>query len=311
MLIIAHRGASGQLPEHTLPAKALAHAQGADFLEQDIVLSRDGVPIVLHDLYLDTVTDVAARFPRRARADRRFHALDFDLDELRSLRCWERFDPRSRQAIFPGRFPPFTGTFSIPTLAEEIELTLRLNARTGRRTGIYPELKGPALHQAQGKDLATATLEVLAHYPLQELGVPVFLQCFDPATLLRLRQDLGVSWPLVQLIADCSWHEAEADFDFLRTAAGLDAIATWAEAIGPALHHLVEVQADGKLASTGLAEAARARGLAVHAYTLRADALPPGAPDHDTLLRWLRDELGLDAIFTDFPGRARQVLGGG
>jgi glycerophosphoryl diester phosphodiesterase len=91
-LVIAHRGASGYLPEHTLAAKAYAHALGADFIEQDLVLTKDDVPVVLHDIYLDTVTDVAVRFPERKRADGRFYVIDLTLAELKQLRVTERFN---------------------------------------------------------------------------------------------------------------------------------------------------------------------------------------------------------------------------
>jgi len=103
-LVIAHRGASGYLPEHTLAAKALAHGQGADYLEQDVVLTADDVPIVLHDIHLDSTTDVADRFPDRARPDGRWYAVDFSLAEVRQLAVGERLG-RDGTAAFPGRFP--------------------------------------------------------------------------------------------------------------------------------------------------------------------------------------------------------------
>jgi glycerophosphoryl diester phosphodiesterase len=114
-LVIAHRGASGYLPEHTLPSKALAHAMGADFLEQDVVATRDGQLIVFHDLYLDDLTDVSERFPGRARGDGRHYCMDLDLDEIRTLRVHERVRPGPgrcsiRTAFLPwpeiSRYPP-------------------------------------------------------------------------------------------------------------------------------------------------------------------------------------------------------------
>src|SRR5262245_24187713 len=120
--VIAHRGASGYLPEHTIAAKAYAHALGADYLEQDVVLSKDDVPVVLHDVYLDTVTDVAKRFPDRKRADGRFYALDFTLAELKQLRVTERFDVRTGQPVYPKRFPAAQSSFQISTLEEELQL---------------------------------------------------------------------------------------------------------------------------------------------------------------------------------------------
>jgi glycerophosphoryl diester phosphodiesterase len=160
-IVIAHRGASGYLPEHTLAAKAVAHAMGADYIEQDVVLSRDGVPVVLHDIQIETVTDVATMFPGRARADGRFYAIDFSLDELKALTVMERADERGEQ-VFPDRFPRGASSFRIPTLAEEIELIQGLNLSTGREAGIYPEIKAPAWHRAQGQDISAIVLGVLA-----------------------------------------------------------------------------------------------------------------------------------------------------
>ena len=151
-IVIAHRGASGYLPEHSLPAKAMAHAMGADFIEQDLVLTRDNRLVVLHDLYLDAVTDVARVFPDRGRPDGHFYAIDFTLAELRRLALTERLvieDGRS-QPRFPGRFPPGQSSFRISTFEEEIELIQGLNRSTGRNVGLYPEIKSPAFHRHEG-----------------------------------------------------------------------------------------------------------------------------------------------------------------
>src|SRR6185503_3347980 len=163
-IVIAHRGASGYLPEHTLAAKALAHGMGADYLEQDVVLSRDGVPVVLHDIHIDTVTDVAKRFPGRARPDGRYYALDFTVAELKQLAASERFDPKTGLAVFPRRFPVGKSSFQVPTLEEELQLVQGLNASTGRVAGIYPEIKNPAWHRQQGHDVSRIVLDVLARY---------------------------------------------------------------------------------------------------------------------------------------------------
>jgi glycerophosphoryl diester phosphodiesterase len=104
-LTIAHRGASGYLPEHTLPAKGLAHGQGADFLEQDLVLSSDNIPVVLHDIHIDTVSDVARRFPERKRSDGRYYAIDFTVVELKQLRLSERFQAKPDERCFRSAFP--------------------------------------------------------------------------------------------------------------------------------------------------------------------------------------------------------------
>ena len=121
-LIIAHRGASGYLPEHTLEAKALAFGLGADYLEQDVVATRDDQLVVLHDIHLERVTDVAERYPERHRDDGRFYARDFDLEEIQGLRAWERLNSDPSGAEFPSRYPEKSGNFRVPSLQEELEL---------------------------------------------------------------------------------------------------------------------------------------------------------------------------------------------
>src|SRR5210317_2181827 len=183
-VIIAHRGASGHLPEHRLAAKALAYAMGADYLEQDVVATRDDELVVLHDIHLDRVTDVAARFPGRQRDDGRFYVRDFDLAEIRSLGVTERLDEQGRP-VYPRRFPPHRSRFAVHTLAEELEFVGGLNHATGGSTGVYPEIKRPAWHREQGIDLSSALLDVLAEHGYQDPGDPVFVQCFDARELQR------------------------------------------------------------------------------------------------------------------------------
>ncbi len=182
-IVIAHRGASGYLPEHTLAAKALAHGMGANFIEQDVVLSRDGTAIVLHDIHLDSTTDVAQRFPGRARADGRFYAIDFDLQEIRQLRVHERTHFKTGEAVFPQRFPAQPNLFQVPTLAEEIDLLAGLDRSRGCATGLYIELKAPNWHRSEGQDLSAAILAVLEETGYWNRPDQVFLQCFDDQTL--------------------------------------------------------------------------------------------------------------------------------
>lgn len=165
-IVIAHRGASGYLPEHTLPAKAMAYAQGADYLEQDLVLTKDNALIVLHDHYLDRVTDVAERFPQRARKDGRFYAIDFTLKEIKSLKFTEGFDIKDGKQVqsYPNRFPMWKSDFRIHTFQEEIEFIQGLNHSTGKNIGLYPEIKAPWFHHQEGKDIARETLAVLKQY---------------------------------------------------------------------------------------------------------------------------------------------------
>jgi glycerophosphoryl diester phosphodiesterase len=236
-IVVAHRGASGYLPEHTLPAIAMAHARGADYLEQDLVLSKDGVPVVLHDIHLDTVTDVAKRFPARKRDDGRFYAIDFTVAELKQLAASERFDPRTGAAVFPKRFPAGKGSFQVPTLEVELLLIQGLNTSTGRDAGVYPEIKEPAWHRAQGRDISKVVLEVLARYGYRTKSDKVFVQCFDAAEVKRIRTELGYKGRLVQLIEGS--RPLLDEHASLRTPAGLAETAKVADGIGPALTDVV------------------------------------------------------------------------
>ena len=146
-LVIAHRGACGYLPEHTLEAKAYAHALGADFIEQDVVATRDNQLIVLHDIHLEGVTNVADLYPDRHREDGRYYARDFELAEIRGLSAGERRGSDGITAAFPNRFPVGVGNFRVPTLREEIKLIQGMNRSTGREAGIYPEIKSPGWHR--------------------------------------------------------------------------------------------------------------------------------------------------------------------
>ena len=306
--IIAHRGACAYLPEHTLPAKAMAYAMGADYLEQDVVATRDDQLVVLHDIHLDRVTDVAARFPGRQRDDGRFYVRDFDLAEIRSLGVTERLDEQGRP-VYPRRFPPHRSRFAVHTLAEELEFVGGLNHATGGSTGVYPEIKRPAWHREQGIDLSSALLDVLAAHGYQDPGDPVFVQCFDARELQRLRDDLGCRMRLVQLIGDNSWGEADTDYAALCTQHGLAELARTADAIGPWVNLLYGPGADGAPPrSSGLAESARSAGLLVHPYTFRADDLAPGFHSFEDMLRYFCGQLGVDGLFTDFPDRVRALF---
>lgn len=191
-LVIAHRGASGYLPEHTLAAKAMAYAQGAHFIEQDLVMSKDGHVVVLHDHHLDTVTNVAEKFPNRARADGRYYVIDFTLAELRELAVSERFTSSdgTKVPVYEQRFPLGKASFRIATFAEEIELVQGLNQSTGGTVGIYPEIKSPAFHRGEGKDISAAVLRVLKAYGYGEASDRAYLQCFDAGELQRIHGEL-------------------------------------------------------------------------------------------------------------------------
>ncbi len=301
-IVIAHRGASGYLPEHTLAAKALAVGMGADFLEQDVVLTRDNQPIVLHDIHLDTVTDVAQKFPGKHRSDGRFYALDLTLAEIRQLRVTERVDFASQRAVFEQRFPVGKSAFAIPTFGEEIELVQGLAKSTGRAIGIYPELKAPAWHHSEGRDISRVVLETLAKYGYVERSAGIYLQCFDAGELRRIRFELGCDLKLVQLIGENDWAGVESDHSDLRTQRGLVEVAKYADGIGPRIEHLFAPESpSGELQGTPLVRLAHEQHLAVHPYTFRSDALPAGVSSVEQLLQFLFRDASVDGVFTDFP----------
>jgi glycerophosphoryl diester phosphodiesterase len=295
-LVIAHRGASGYLPEHTLAAKALAHGMGAHYLEQDIVLTQDDVPVVLHDIHLDTTTDVARRFPDRKRADGRYYALDFSLAEIKQLDVSERFNAKTGKAVYPKRFPLDQSTFCVSTLEEELQLIQGLNASTGRVAGIYPEIKQPKWHRDQGHDISRIVLPVLQRYGYATKADPCFLQCFELTEVQRLRAKLGWKGKLIMLLGSKK-SEDGTDYAALRTPKGLAELAKVADGIGPAIHQVLNEA--GK--PTPLVSEAHAAGLKVHPYTLRADDLPGFATSPDEVHRALFGEAKADGLFSDFP----------
>lgn len=287
-IVIAHRGASGYLPEHSLPGKALAYAFGADYLEQDVVASRDDELIVLHDIYLDRVSNVAQKFPTRARPDGRFYVRDFDMAELRSLSMWERFTADG-SAVYPNRFPVGEGSFRVHTLREELRFLRDINTSTGGGVGCYAEIKRPAWHRQQGVDIAPELLRILAEFGYSTQNDAAFVQCFSEEELVRIRVELECELRLVQLIDD----------ENLPSAHGLARLSATVDVIGPSLSQLYQLR-QGEVEPTSLAHDAQRFGLHVHPYTFRRDEIPSGFSDFDALLEYFVAELKVDGLFTDF-----------
>jgi len=296
-VVIAHRGASGYLPEHTAPAKTMAYAMGADYLEQDLVMTKDGQLLVLHDIHLDTVTDVAQKFPGRIRNDGRFYAIDLTLAEIHTLNVSERFNHKTGGPVYPTRFPHVKIPLRLMSFEEELLLIQGMNKSSGKKVGIYPEMKAPAFHLAEGQDIVAETLRVLIQYGYIRHTDNCYVQCFDPAALKRLRE-LKCDLKLIQLIGENEWSEAETDYDAMQTAAGLEKIAAYANGIGPWISQVVHPQS-GK--STGLVALAHQNGLEVHPYTMRADDLPDWAASFNELAHAVLYTAGADGAFSDFP----------
>jgi glycerophosphoryl diester phosphodiesterase len=301
-LVIAHRGASGYLPEHTLAAKAYAHALGADYLEQDLVLTKDDVPVVLHDIHVDTVTDVATRFPGKKRADGRYYALDLTLAELKQLRVSERFNAATKAPVYPQRYPSAMAAsdFRIPTLEEELQLIQGLNRSTGRKAGIYPEIKQPKWHRDQGHDISAIVLPILRRHGYATKADACFVQCFELAEVRRIRTELGWQGRLVMLIEGRARGDDGTDYHQLCTAAGLKELAAIADGIGPAISRIVTWSSATVKKFTDLVKNAHEAKLVVHPYTIRVDDLPRNCPSVGELHAALFREAGADGAFSDF-----------
>jgi glycerophosphoryl diester phosphodiesterase len=302
--VIAHRGACGYLPEHTLEGAALAHGMGADYIELDVVLTRDRQLAVLHDLFLDAVTNVAQQFPGRSRPDGRHYAIDFTMSELKTLHVNERV----REPAFPRRFPVEENIFLIPSFEEMIALLQGLNHSTGREIGLYIEPKSPEWHQSEGDDIVLELLESMAGFGYSKAQDKACLQSFDMKALMRARNELQTELKLVQLIGDNSWGESSTDFDYCRTKAGLNEIAEFAAGIGPWLPQIVDIEENRPSDISDLIDNAHAAGLFVHAYTLRADQLPKKFSDLAIALEVLVENAGLDGVFTDHPDQVVRYL---
>ncbi len=294
-IVVAHRGASGYLPEHTMAAKAMAYAMKPDYIEQDLVLSKDDVPIVIHDIYLDDVTNVAEKFPDRKRDDNRYYVIDFTFEELQTLQVTERFNPETGAQVYPNRFPKKKGHFKLHSLEQEIELIQGLNASTGFNIGIYPEIKNPKFHHKHGKDIAKITLKILSDYGYKTKEDRCIFQCFDDDELKRIRTELKSELFLVQLI------------EYYEETKRLNYFATYADGIGPWYKQILDKKVDGKWQFTPLVEEAHSLNLKVHPYTFRADQLDEFSSFKEKL-HVILFEAGADGCFTDFPDKALALI---
>ncbi|MDB5468646.1 MAG: glycerophosphodiester phosphodiesterase [Caulobacter sp.] len=320
-VVIGHRGASGERPEHTDLAYRLAIEQGADFIEPDLVVTRDGALVARHENEIGGTTDVAARaeFAGR-RATKVIDAAsitgwfteDFTLAELKTLRCRERL-PQLR----PGN-AAWDGQASILTFQEVVDLAQTEGDRVGRRVGVYPEMKHPTFFASVGLPIEGRMAAALKAANLHGRDGGAFVQCFEVAPLKTLRG--LVKTPLVQLIGD-EGGPADAPGTLYRamtTAAGLKAIAAYADGVGPEKGLVVPTDGTTLLPPTAFVADAHAAGLKVHPWTVRRENvfLPPAlrSPgEGPEALRATGDvqamfaalfKAGVDGVFSDFPGEA-------
>lgn len=289
-IVIAHRGASGYLPEHTTEGAVMAYMMGADYLEQDCVLSKDGIPVVLHDVVLDDVTNVAELYDGRQRADGHWYVMDFLLSELRALKVTERRPKGRGGRMAETRFPQGQGSFRISTLEEHLQLIQGMNRTRGRVAGVYVEIKDPVRHREAGLDASVAILAVLKQYGYDSADAPVFLQCFEESEVRRIREELKSPLPLIWLIGK------EVSAEKIREAAG------FCDGLGALVTLVVTgVTEQGEPTISRLVTDAHQQGLQVHVWTFRTDALPGFVNASDQLLEWLTIDAGVDGIFADQP----------
>jgi len=296
-LIIAHRGASGHRPEHTLEAYALAIEMGADIIEPDVVCTRDGVLVARHENEIGGTTDVAEKFPGRrttkeidGEAVDGWFTEDFTLAELKTLRARERLPFRSRA---------YDGKFLIPALDEVIELAEDRRRAAGRSIAVYPETKHPGYFRSIGLPLEPRLIALLHARGLRRRTDPAFIQSFEPSSLQILRPMTELR--LMQLL------DEGAD----ASPARLEAIAKYADGIGPQKRLIVPADAAGRLLpATSLVDDAHAAGLFVHVWTLRSeDAFLSPSYGGDPRREYEQfASLGADGVFTDFPDVAAAVF---
>lgn len=315
-LVIAHRGASGERPEHTLAAYERAIDAGADFIEPDLVVTKDLVLVARHENELSETTDVPSRpeFESRRRTKEidgqlvaGWFAEDFTLAELRTLRAKERL-----ASLRPAN-ARYDGLYQVPTFSEIVTLVRAKSAETGRTVGLYPELKHPTFLLQEGIDSVDLLVTALRREGLDGKAIPLFVQCFEVAPLQRLNKLTDVR--LVQLVSETGGPADEAGITYaeMLTPSGLTAIKGYADAIGANATQVVG--ADGK--PTGLVAAAKAAGLPVHAWTLRKEnaflpaALRSGggnaAPGNFAAAWSVLASAGVEAIFTDDPALAARL----
>ena len=297
-ILIAHRGASGHRPEHTLEAYRLAVEMGADFIEPDLVSTKDGVLLARHENEIGATTDAAERFPDRKRSKvidgqsiAGWFSEDFTLAEMQTLRARERLAFRSH--AYDGKFP-------IATFDEVIELAQRLGAARGRPVGVYPETKHPTYFRSIGLPLEEKLVASLAKHGWNRGDAPVFIQSFEQENLRELHKKTPV--PLIQLVSDAK----------LASDEGLASMAAYAKGIGPEKRLVLPVNADGSLGTpTGLVERAHRAGLLVHVWTLRADKeFLPAAYKGDAAAEFREfKRLGVDGVFSDFPDIGAAAFG--
>lgn len=333
LLVIAHRGASGYVPEHTLTAYAVAATMGAEYLEPDVVMTKDGHLIARHDNELGLTTDVSQRpeFASRLRTQSvdginvtGWFTEDFTLEEIKSLRAIERI-PRIR----PGN-ARMDYAFEVPTMEEIIQLAKGLEISLKRTIGIYPEIKHPSHFQRLGLSMERPLVNLLHNHDYRGPEAPIIIQSFEVSNLKELKQLTDIR--LIQLLAapatrqpfDQNLLGTGLTYSQMATAEGLREIATYAYAVGPEKQYIIPRESDNTLGNiTTFVVDAHAVGLKVHPYTFRSEneflptefqsdnSTPDGIGDAEGEIKAFLNA-GIDGLFADQPDdaiHARSYLG--
>lgn len=306
-LIIAHRGASGYLPENTLEAAVMAHAMGADFIEMDVVITRDDVPVVYHDLYLDDLVEIPRNLAERKRKDGRHYLADFDWEEIKQLQVHPRICSTGESSC-PEPPNHSEQPCCIASLDEMARTVKRLNKAAGRVAGLYIEPKAPSFHARAGKDVFRAVMESLQAHDLVGGSFPVYLQSFDPLALKQARSDYGSDLSLVQLIAERKGKGPNSPLEDEGLSEALAEISGFVSGIGPPVSRIFDSQGSATFGAD-LIEQAHDHGLFVHAWHGLEDRLPMPFNDMGGAVEnFLRARL--DGVFTDHPDLILEGLRG-
>jgi glycerophosphoryl diester phosphodiesterase len=313
-LVIAHRGASGYRPEHTLASYELAARMGADYIEPDLVITADGILVARHENEISGTTDIAAKPEFAGRRTTKsidgvsvtgWFTEDFTLAELKTLRAIERIPAlRQRNTLYNGYFP-------IPTLDEVLQLRERLSRELHREIGVYPETKHPSYFRSIGKNLETPLARTLRRHGLDHGRAPVFVQSFEAANLRDLSEQVRVKLVFLANSAGTPFGDPRSYDDYL-TPAGLVELSTFVSGIGPFKNRVIPLHADGTLGTpTSLVADCHQAGLVVHPWTFRAENqfLPANlrvGTDPAAYGKAIDEQLaflatGVDGLFTDQP----------
>lgn len=320
-IVVGHRGASGYRPEHTLASYRLAAEMGADYIEPDLVATKDGVLVARHENEISGTTDVA---DRPEFADRKatksidgseitgWFTEDFTLAELKTLKAKERL-PQVRPEN-----TKYDGEFEVPTFAEVLELRAQLSEELGREIGVYPETKHPTYFQSIDLNLEAPLVADLEAAGLNRRNAPVFVQSFEVQNLRDLETVHGLNTPTVFLIwkngapfDNVAAGKADRDFAWYTTELGMMTLMSYGiDGVGPEMSLVISWNEDGTLGEeTGLVDLAHRYGMDVHAYTYRAEntflpkdfqssEVPTEHGDVEGLIKRYLDA-GLDGFFTD------------